>query len=86
MVMMMVLPLLLVTVLPKMMQDPDTKKEMEEIQAKMNVQNNINMPEVISKVSCLDTSFMTSFSLFQGFRAVDKFPWRGDAGRKAKET
>ena len=46
MVMMMVLPLLLVTVLPKMMQDPDTKKEMEEIQAKMNVQNNINMPEV----------------------------------------
>jgi len=44
MVMMMVLPLLLVTLLPKMMQDPDTKKEMEEMQAKMNVQN--NMPEV----------------------------------------
>jgi len=54
MVMMMVLPLLLVTVLPKMMQDPDTKKEMEEIQAKMNVQNNINMPEV----SELLTSFL----------------------------
>ncbi|XP_023339482.1 ER membrane protein complex subunit 7 homolog [Eurytemora carolleeae] len=44
MVMMMVLPLLLVTVLPKMMQDPDTKKEMEEMQAKMSVQN--QMPEV----------------------------------------
>jgi len=44
MVMMMVLPLLLVTVLPKMMQDPETKKEMEEMQAKMSVQN--QMPEV----------------------------------------
>ena len=54
--MMMVLPLLLVTVLPKMMQDPDTKKEMEEIQAKMNVQNNINMPEA----SKLLTSFLDS--------------------------
>jgi len=52
MVMMMVLPLLLVTLLPKMMQDPDTKKEMEEMQAKMNVQN--NMPEV----SELLTSFL----------------------------
>jgi len=44
MVMMMVLPLLLVTVLPKMMQDPETKKEMEEMQAKISVQN--QMPEV----------------------------------------
>jgi len=51
MVMMMVLPLLLVTVLPKMMQDPETKKEMEEMQAKMSVQN--QMPEV----SELFTSF-----------------------------
>ena len=32
MVMMMVMPLLLITVLPKMMQDPETKKEMEEMQ------------------------------------------------------
>lgn len=52
MVMMMVLPLLLVTLLPKMMQDPDTKKEMEEMQSKMNVQN--NMPDV----SELLTSFL----------------------------
>lgn len=44
MVMMMLLPLLLVTILPKMMQDPETKKEMEEMQAKMSVQN--QMPEV----------------------------------------
>lgn len=32
MVMMMVLPLFLIMVLPKMMNDPDTKKEMEQIQ------------------------------------------------------
>jgi len=44
MVMMMVLPLLLVTILPKMMQDPETKKEMEELQSKMSVQN--QLPEV----------------------------------------
>ena len=41
MVMMMVMPLLLITVLPKMMQDPETKKEMEEMQAKMNVQSQV---------------------------------------------
>jgi len=44
MVMMMVMPLLLITVLPKMMQDPETKKEMEEMQAKMSVQG--QMPEM----------------------------------------
>jgi len=44
MVMMMVLPLLIFTILPKMMQDPETKKEMEEMQAKMNVQS--QLPEV----------------------------------------
>jgi len=44
MVMMMVLPLLLVTILPKMMQDPETKKEMEDLQSKMSVQN--QLPEV----------------------------------------
>ncbi len=43
MVLMMVLPLLLVTVLPKMMNDPDTKREMEQMQQNMNVQN--QMPE-----------------------------------------
>merc|ERR1712154_758623 len=47
MVMMMVMPLLLITVLPKMMQDPETKKEMEEMQAKMNVQN---VPEMITNL------------------------------------
>ena len=39
MVLMMVLPLLLITVLPKMMNDPETKKEMEQMQQNMNVQN-----------------------------------------------
>merc|ERR1712203_662810 len=46
MLMMMVMPLLLITVLPKMMQDPETKKEMEERQAKMNVQNVPEMSEM----------------------------------------
>merc|ERR1712223_1917052 len=50
MVMMMVLPLLLITVLPKMMQDPETKKEMEEMQAKMNVQSVPEMSEMITNL------------------------------------
>jgi len=45
MVMMMVLPLLLITVLPKMMGDPETQREMQEMQKNMaNTQN--QMPEV----------------------------------------
>ncbi len=44
MVMMMVLPLLMVTVLPKMMNDPETKREMEQMQQNMNVQN--QLPEM----------------------------------------
>merc|ERR1712013_150689 len=51
MLMMMVMPLLLITVLPKMMQDPETKKEMEEMQAKMNVQSQIpDMSEMITSL------------------------------------
>lgn len=46
MVIMMVLPLLLITVLPKMMNDPETKREMEQMQQQMNVNN-----QVISKAS-----------------------------------
>ena len=45
MVLMMVLPLLLVTVLPKMMSDPDTQKEVQEMQRSMQLQQN-QMPEV----------------------------------------
>ena len=49
MVMMMVMPLLLITVLPKMMQDPETKKDMEEMQAKMNVQAQLpDMSEMLT--------------------------------------
>lgn len=51
MIMMMVMPLLLVAVLPKMMQDPETKKEMEEMQAKMNVQNQLpDMSEMLTSL------------------------------------
>ena len=49
MVMMMVMPLLLITVLPKMMQDPETKKDMEEMQVKMNVQTQLpDMSEMLT--------------------------------------
>ncbi len=48
MVMMMVLPLLLITVLPKMMNDPETKKEMEQMQQNMNVQNQVRICSVSS--------------------------------------
>ena len=41
MVIMMILPLLLITVLPKMMNDPETKKEMEQMQQQMNVNNQV---------------------------------------------
>ena len=37
----MVLPLLLITVLPKMMNDPETKREMEQMHQSMNVQNQV---------------------------------------------
>jgi len=45
MILMMVLPLLLVTVLPKMMSDPETQKEVQEMQRNMASQRN-QMPEV----------------------------------------
>jgi len=51
MMMMMIMPLLLVTVLPKMMQDPETKKEMEEMQARMNVQS--QMPDMSEMLTSL---------------------------------
>jgi hypothetical protein len=41
MILMMILPLLLITVLPKMMSDPDTKREMEQMQQSMNVNNQV---------------------------------------------
>ncbi|TRY62596.1 hypothetical protein TCAL_00484 [Tigriopus californicus] len=49
MVMMMVLPLLLITVLPKMVNDPDTKKEMEQMQQSMNMPN--QMPEMSEMIA-----------------------------------
>ena len=45
MILMMVLPLLIITVLPKMMNDPEAKREMEQMQQNMNMQN-----QVIGKV------------------------------------
>ena len=48
MMMIMVMPLLLITILPKMVQDPET---MEEMQVKMNVQSQIpDMPEMITSL------------------------------------
>ena len=48
MVMIMVMLLLLITILPKMVQDPET---MEEMQVKMNVQSQIpDMPEMITSL------------------------------------
>ncbi|XP_060523902.1 ER membrane protein complex subunit 7 homolog [Cylas formicarius] len=47
MVMMMVLPLVLIMILPKMMNDPETKKEMEQIQS----MTKFEMPEMSDMVS-----------------------------------
>jgi len=44
MIWMMVMPLLLVSVLPKLISDPETKKELEEVRQSMNVQQ--TMPEM----------------------------------------
>merc|ERR1719431_501735 len=41
---MLALQLLLITVLPKMMNDPETKREMEQMQQQMNVNN--QMPDM----------------------------------------
>lgn len=51
MVIMMVLPLLLITVLPKMMNDPETKREMEQMQQQMNVNNQVRNHEFKSLVA-----------------------------------
>ncbi|KAJ8924184.1 hypothetical protein NQ315_006975 [Exocentrus adspersus] len=47
MIMMMVLPLLLIMILPKMMNDPDTKKEMEQIQS----MSKFELPEMSDMVT-----------------------------------
>jgi hypothetical protein len=44
MILMMVFSLLLITVLPKMMNYPETKREMEQMHQSMNVQNQV--PEI----------------------------------------
>lgn len=48
MVLMMVLPLVLIMILPKVMNDPETKKEMEQISS---LTNKFDMPEVSDMVS-----------------------------------
>ena len=57
MILMMVLPLLLITVLPKMMNDPETKKEMEQMQANMNMQNQVSILAIL-KFSRLDAPWL----------------------------
>jgi len=57
MILMMVLPLLLITVLPKMMNDPETKREMEQMQQNMNVQNQVpDMSEYLANFLSGNTS------------------------------
>ncbi|KAH0951832.1 hypothetical protein HN011_000006 [Eciton burchellii] len=51
MILMMVLPLLLIMILPKMMNDPETRKEMEQL----NNLTNYNMPEMSEVI----TSFLS---------------------------
>jgi hypothetical protein len=41
MILMMGLPLLIITVLPKMMNDPEAKREMEQMQQNMSMQNQV---------------------------------------------
>ena len=45
MILMMVLPLLIITVLPKMMNDPEAKREMEQMQQNMSVQNQVSQDD-----------------------------------------
>ena len=67
MVMMMVLPLLLITVLPKMMGDPETQREMQEMQRNMaNTQNQVNLQKNIFHVGkFLSYSFFDSCNLWR---------------------
>ena len=54
MVLMMVLPLLLITVLPKMMGDEETQKEMQDMQRNMaNTQNQVLIKPPNTKISPL---------------------------------
>ena len=57
MVMMMVLPLLLITVLPKMMGDPETQREMQEMQKNMaNTQNQVSSTQLCNKLEYANSS------------------------------
>ena len=53
MILMMVLPLLIITVLPKMMNDPEAKKEMEQMQQNMNMQNQVILTKILRDSSDL---------------------------------
>ena len=52
MILMMVLPLLIITVLPKMMNDPEAKREMEQMQQNMSMQNQVIRHTVFSVTVC----------------------------------
>ena len=57
MVLMMVLPLLLITVLPKMMNDPETKREMEQMQQQMNVNSQVPTQVILKLIpNCVSKS------------------------------
>ena len=60
MVLMMVLPLLLITVLPKMMGDEETQKEMQDMQRNMaNTQNQVLIKPPNTKISPLQEVIIT---------------------------
>ena len=65
---MMVLPLLLITVLPKMMNDPETKREMEQMHQSMNVQN-----QVIKNIA---SQFKIDFrhSIYEKYKSLFSWP------------
>lgn len=62
MILMMVLPLLLITVLPKMMNDPETKREMEQMHQSMNVQNQVRNNTKVQVRWCNTIHFKTTIS------------------------
>ncbi|KAF4528571.1 hypothetical protein B566_EDAN015718 [Ephemera danica] len=71
MVLMMVLPLLLIMVLPKMMSDPETRQEMEQL----NTMGKYNMPEM--------SEVLTSF--FSGGSSSQQRGQRAVASRKKRQ-
>lgn len=83
MVMMMVLPLLLITVLPKMVNDPDTKKEMEQMQQSMNMPNQVRILESLFSISVSNDGFVLRLQMPEMSEMIANF-FSGGSGDKPK--